>query len=168
MAFVGFVAGCGPREPPLVNPGMSTVNRLGGGPSTAAADGGPAPDPGIDLPSVRPVGKPFVSKGHFAGRWNAEVAVNETARSTYMNLGASSRFAVGSLLVKRHAAASGPGPIFAMAKRDPGFFPEGGDWEYVVIDATGRLEERGKLAVCARCHAEANADSIFGVPLEAR
>jgi hypothetical protein len=147
---------------------MSTVNRLGGGPSTSTADAGPPLDLGIDLPSVRPIGKAFVSKGHFAGRWNAEVAVNDIARPTYTNLGGSSRFAVGSLLVKKHATASALGPIFAMAKRDPGFFPEGSDWEYVVIDATGRLEERGKLPLCARCHAEGNADAVFGLPLDAR
>jgi hypothetical protein len=147
---------------------MSTVNRLGGGPSTSHADAGPPSDLGIDLQSVRSVGNAFVSKGHFAGRWNAQVAVNDTARSTYTNLGASSRFAVGSLLVKKHATPSAPGPIFAMAKRDLGFFPEGSDWEYVVIDAAGRLEERGKLPLCARCHAEGNADAVFGLPLDGR
>jgi hypothetical protein len=61
-----------------------------------------------------------------------------------------------------------PGPTFAMAKRDPGFFPQGGDWEYIVLGADGRLEDRGKLALCARCHAEGNADRVFGLPPEGR
>jgi hypothetical protein len=55
-----------------------------------------------------------------------------------------------------------------MAKRDAGFYAEGGDWEFVVLDAAGRLEDRGKLALCARCHAEATADWVFGLPAEAR
>jgi hypothetical protein len=112
------------------------------------------------------VGKAFVSRGHFAGRWTAEIAVNETARATYTHFTASSRFDLGSLLVKKHASTSAatPGPTFAMIKRDPGFFPEGGDWEYVVLDADGRLEDRGKLALCARCHAEANADWVYAPP----
>ena len=131
------------------------------------SDAGPPSDPGIDLQSVRPIGKAFVSRGHFAGRWNAQVAVNETARATYTTLASSSRFAPGSWLVKKHATASAPGPTFAMTKREPGFFPEGGDWEYVVLDAQGRLEDRGKLQLCARCHADGNADSVFGLPLEA-
>jgi hypothetical protein len=51
-----------------------------------------------------------------------------------------------------------------MTKRDAGFYPEGGDWEYLVLDAEGHLEDRGKLALCARCHAEGNGDWAFGLP----
>ena len=149
---------------------MSTVNRHGGASPLSGQDAGPFADPGIDLQSVRPVGKAFVSRGHFGGRWTAEIAVNESAMQLFTNLAPSSRFGVGSVLVKKHASTSSstPGPTFAMAKRDPGFFPEGGDWEYIVLDAEGRLEDRGKLAACARCHAEANADRVFGLPQEAR
>jgi hypothetical protein len=145
---------------------MSTVNRVGADPSEAHPDGGSPADLGIDLQAVRPVGKAFVSRGHFAGRWTAEIAVNETALPTYTHLTASSRFEVGSLLVKKHAStsSSAPGPTFAMLKRDPGFYSAGGDWEYVVLDAAGHLEDRGKLALCARCHAEGNADWTFGPP----
>jgi hypothetical protein len=170
MALAGLVAGCGPREPALVNPGVSTANRLGGASAARDPDGGAAGDAGVDLPSARPVGKPFVSRGHFAGRWTAEVAVNDTALATYTHLAASSRFGVGSLLVKKHTTTSAPapGPTFAMTKRDPGFFPQGGDWEYVVLDAAGQLEDRGKLALCARCHAEGNGDFAFGLPAGAR
>lgn len=166
MAFAGFLGGCGPREPALVNPGMSTANRFGGASAPAAADASAPGDPGIDLQTVHPIGKAFVSRGHFAGRWNAQISVNDAARSTYASLVASSRFTEGSVLVKRHAAVatSAPGPVFAMAKRAPGFFTEGGDWEYIALDAEGRLQDRGKLALCARCHAEANADSVFGLP----
>jgi len=145
---------------------MSNVNRLGAGGATSGPDAGASTDPGIDLKSVRPVGKAFVSRGHFAGRWTAEVSVNEPAQKLYVDLTPATRFGVGSVLVKKHAStsSSAPGPTFAMAKRDPGFFPEGGDWEYIVLDAEGRVEDRGKLAACARCHAEGNADWVFGPP----
>jgi len=168
MVFARFVAGCGPREPALVHPQRSTVNRLGAAAAPSGQDAGAFTDPGIDLQSVRPVGKPFVSHGHFAGRWTAEIAVNEPAMQVYTNLAPSSRFGVGAVLVKKHASTSSTkGPTFAMLKRDAGFFPQGGDWEYIVLDAEGRLEDRGKLQLCARCHADANADSVFGLPLEA-
>jgi hypothetical protein len=149
---------------------MSTVNRLAVGPSDANSDAGKLADPGIDLQSVRPIGKAFLSRGHFAGRWTAEVSLNEIASQAYANLAGSTKFAVGSLLVKKHAStkSAAPATTFAMVKRDAGFFPEGGDWEYVVLDAEGRLEDRGKLAPCARCHAEGNADWVFGLPIEAR
>jgi hypothetical protein len=167
MAWMGFWVGCGPREPALVNPGVSTVNRIGGSSTPVTADAGAPGDPGVDLQTVRAIGKAFVSRGHFAGRWNAQVSVNDAARSSYASLVASTRFTEGSVLVKRHVAAATsatPGPIFVMAKRAPGFFTEGGDWEYIALDAEGRLQDRGKLALCARCHAEANADKVFGLP----
>jgi hypothetical protein len=170
VVALACVAGCGAREPALVNPGTSNVNRLGDTASTSQKDAGALADLGIDLQAIHPVGKAFVSRGHFAGRWTAEIAVNEAAKDVYVNLAPSSRFSVGSVLVKKHAltSTSAPGPTFAMTKREPGFYPEGGDWEYIVLDAEGRLEDRGKLAFCARCHAEGNTDSVFGLPEQAR
>jgi hypothetical protein len=149
---------------------MSTANPLATDPSSSREDGGALDGPGFDLEGARAIAKPFLSRGHFGGRWTAEIAVNEPARQTYETLAASSKFAEGSLLVKKHVVASSgnPGPIFAMIKRDVGFFPEGGDWEYVALDGDGRLQARGKLALCARCHAEGNADWAFGLPAEAR
>ena len=170
MVLAHSAAGCGPREPALVNPGMSTINRRAADPSDAKGDAGKLADPGIDLQSVTRIGKAFLSRGHFAGLWTAEVSVNEMASKAYANLAASTKFAVGSMLVKKHAStkSAAPATTFAMVKRDSGFFPEGGDWEWVVLDAEGRLEDRGKLASCARCHAEGNGDWAFGLPIEAR
>ena len=170
MFLAHLAVGCGPHEPALVNPGMSTANRRAADPSDTKSDGGRLADPGIDLQSATPIGKTFLSRGHFAGRWTAEVSVNEMASKAYANLTASTKFAVGSLLVKKHGSTknAAPATTFAMVKRDTGFFPEGGDWEYVVLDAEGRLEDRGKLAPCARCHAEGNGDWVFGLPIEAR
>jgi len=122
-----------------------------------------------DLAGYRAVGKPFLSRGHFAGRWRAEVSVSESALPVYTALSRASHFPVGAVLVKKHSESTGaPGPLFAMVKRDPGFFPAGGDWEFVVTDKDGWLEDRGPLVACARCHAEATADWVFGLPADAR
>jgi hypothetical protein len=61
--------------------------------------------------------------------------------------------------VRGSAALSG---YFVMTKRHAGFDPEGDDWEYLVLDPSAAVVERGKLPLCARCHAEAPRDHLFG------
>ena len=75
------------------------------------------------------------------------------------------RFPVGSLIVKeklpsRDAAA--PELLTAMYKREAGYDPEGGDWEYLVLDGRGReVQARGKLESCRACHqAVAHTDFV--------
>jgi cytochrome c553 len=51
--------------------------------------------------------------------------------------------------------------VFVMEKKAEGYFPAGGDWEYIVVARDGRIEARGQLATCARCHAEAPVDFVF-------
>jgi len=160
----GLFAGCGPREPALVNPGMSSVSPTVERPTPKTTDAATKWEATEEIAGLAPVGGPFVSRGHFAGRKKAETRMNAAARSVYGNLVSSSRFPVGSLLVEVHRDPSAGGPIFAMVKRDPGFFPEGGDWEYVVTDSEGWIEDRGAMALCARCHAEAKADWVFPLP----
>lgn len=50
---------------------------------------------------------------------------------------------------------------YVMRKREPGYFPEGGDWEYAVVSPEGKLLAEGRLALCARCHAEATREHVF-------
>jgi hypothetical protein len=123
-----------------------------------------------DLGSLHRVGGVFVSRGHFAGRWKAEVLVNPGADPSITALGPTTRFSVGSLLVQKHrdAGSGAGGPIYAMVKRDAGYFPEGGDWEYIATDADGWIEDRGALVLCARCHAEAQADRVFPLPRDGK
>jgi hypothetical protein len=41
----------------------------------------------------------------------------------------------------------------AMVKREKGFNPEAGDWEYFVISGdTKKIEQRGKIESCINCH----------------
>jgi hypothetical protein len=51
-----------------------------------------------------------------------------------------------------------------MVKRPPGYDPEGGDWEYLVLTPAGEATQRGRLPLCKRCHAEAPNDHLFGGP----
>ena len=74
------------------------------------------------------------------------------------------RFPAGSLVVKEKLAArdsSEPELLTAMYKREAGYDPEGGDWEYMVLDGRGQeVKARGKLESCRACH-QAVADTDF-------
>lgn len=164
---LGVFVGCGPREPALVNPGMSSVTPTVERPTPKTGDAATKWETMGELAGMHRAGGTFVSRGHFAGRWKAEARVNAAAETLYANLVPTSRFPAGALLVQMHKNPGSGGPIFAMLKRDAGYFPEGGDWEYVVTDSEGWVEDRGTLALCARCHAEAKADWVFPLPKEA-
>jgi hypothetical protein len=87
-----------------------------------------------------------------------------SAGSGYPLRGPASAAPAGATLVERLFAqgATEPSVYFVMVKRAPGYDPAGGDWEYLVVAAGGHVEDRGKLALCARCHAEAPHDRLFG------
>lgn len=74
------------------------------------------------------------------------------------------RFPAGSLVVKEKLTArdsSEPELLTAMYKREAGYDPEGGDWEYMVLDGRGReVRARGRLESCRACH-QAVADTDF-------
>lgn len=99
--------------------------------------------------------------GHPVGNLAGVVKVDPKA-SGYGQRGRSA-FPPGALVVE----ALGPGPdgsptlFYVMEKRDAGFFPLGGDWQYSVVSVSGKLEADGKLELCARCHAEAPRDHLF-------
>jgi hypothetical protein len=115
------------------------------------------------LPTLEATGAPFSSRGHFVGGRPAVVRVNALAATPYAARRASASFPVGSIIVEIHGEAAGqPAATFVMQKREAGFFDEGGDWEYTAVRADGTIEDRGRLASCARCHAEAAAGWIFG------
>jgi hypothetical protein len=112
-----------------------------------------------EITSLTPVSK--LRSGHPVGNLAATVKVDAKA-SGYGQRGRGA-FPPGALVVE----ALGPDPdgeptlFYVMEKRDPGFFPLGGDWQYSVVTAAGKLEADGKLALCARCHAEAPRDYLF-------
>lgn len=66
------------------------------------------------------------------------------------------RFPVGSLVVKEKLTtrdSSEPELLTAMYRHEAGYDPEGGDWEYLVLDGKGKeVRARGKLENCRACH----------------
>lgn len=87
----------------------------------------------------------------------------------YRALGPSSKAPEGAIAVEEHQELNGTQVrLFTMEKRAPGFDPAGGDWEYAVLQPDGSVEARGALPFCARCHAEAPHDFLFGPRLSVR
>lgn len=91
------------------------------------------------------------------------VFVNEAGRRAMLKE-LRPRFPVGSLIVKEKLPAfdaAEPELLTAMFKREAGYDPEGGDWEYMVLDGRGKeVQARGKLESCRACH-QAVADTDF-------
>ncbi|HEX8294443.1 MAG TPA: cytochrome P460 family protein, partial [Pyrinomonadaceae bacterium] len=83
------------------------------------------------------------------------VYVNDAGRRAMLEE-KSPRFPAGSLVVKEKLPARDakePELLTAMLKREAGYDPEGGDWEYLVLDGRGReVRARGKLETCRACH----------------
>ena len=51
------------------------------------------------------------------------------------------------------ADSQSPELLTAMIKREKGYNPESGDWEYLVLNGTASsLTKRGKLINCSGCH----------------
>jgi len=68
----------------------------------------------------------------------------------------SPHFPQGSVIVKEKLTtpdSSTPELLTVMVKRERGYNPESGDWEYMVVDGKGQsVTERGKLESCQSCH----------------
>lgn len=83
------------------------------------------------------------------------VYVNDLGRRAMMNE-RSPKFPVGSVIVKEKLPPEKkdePELLTVMVKRERGFNPDGGDWEYMVVNGTGtKMEARGKLENCQACH----------------
>ena len=93
------------------------------------------------------------------------VYVNESGRRAMMEQ-ASPKFPEGSVIVKEklsEPSSTSPELLTVMIKREKGFNPETGDWEYAVFDGPGtKVESRGKLNNCQGCHvSRPNTDYIF-------
>ncbi len=73
----------------------------------------------------------------------------------------------GAVVVKeKYADGLASGPLYeyaVMVKREPGYDPGGGDWEYDYVTLVPeRKVARGRLAACAGCHVSARErDYLF-------
>ena len=83
------------------------------------------------------------------------VYVNEFGRHAMMEE-KSPHFPQGSVIVKEKLTtpeSTTPELLTVMVKRERGYNPESGDWEYMVVDGKGQsVQERGKLESCQSCH----------------
>jgi hypothetical protein len=83
------------------------------------------------------------------------VYVNDTGRRAMMEE-KSPRFPQGSIIVKEKLPtreSSSPELLTVMIKREAGYNPENGDWEYMALDGAGKeVQARGKLESCQACH----------------
>src|SRR5688500_3414875 len=83
------------------------------------------------------------------------VFVNPVGREAMMSK-QTPKFPVGSMIVKeKHGSVESmmPEVLTVMIKREAGYNPESGDWEYLVLDgAASRIVERGKLTRCSSCN----------------
>ena len=66
------------------------------------------------------------------------------------------RFPQGSVIVKEKLPAEDstkPELLTVMTKREPGYNPQNGDWEYMALDGSGEsVQARGRLESCQGCH----------------
>lgn len=99
---------------------------------------------------------------HLQGEHDAEVLVNEAA-AAYPTLGPLRQLPSGSVLVEALYAPNQQdvSMYFVMVKPQSA---SSSVWEYAVVTNAGMVERRGALTLCARCHAEAPHDSVFGRP----
>jgi|SRR5215813_10267364 len=103
-------------------------------------------------PLLRPAGpdSPHGPEGKYI-----TVYVNETGRHAMMEE-ATPHFPPGSIVVKEKLTtptSATPELLTVMFKRERGYNPDSGDWEYMVIDGTGKsVQARGKLENCQSCH----------------
>jgi hypothetical protein len=100
------------------------------------------------------------SGGHAGGPYSAELRVSPEARQAYLELAPGSELPPGSTVAEFHRDQQGnAGPIFVMQKSNA--TPP--TWSFTALDAQGRVLRSGALGDCARCHAEAVADQLFGI-----
>ncbi len=83
------------------------------------------------------------------------VYVNPLGQQAMMNE-RNPKFPVGSVIVKEKFTPNkrgAPELLTVMVKREQGFNPAGGDWEYMVTNGAGtKIDARGKIESCQSCH----------------
>lgn len=93
------------------------------------------------------------------------IYVNEIARYALLGL-KTTQFPVNSVIVREKLAISGNGlPLMlaVMVKRERGFNPKAGDWEFLLLkgDASA-VTHREKTGECRSCHAsQKESDFVF-------
>lgn len=83
------------------------------------------------------------------------VYVNDVGQQAMMTE-RNPEFPQGSLIVKEKLSnreSQAPELLTVMLKRERGYDPRRGDWEYMMLDGSAsKIVERGRLASCSSCH----------------
>jgi hypothetical protein len=102
------------------------------------------------------------------------VYVNDIGRQAMMQEKLP-RFPQGSVIVKEKLTtkeSTSPELLTVMIKREAGFNPENGDWEYMALDGAGKeVRSRGRLESCQSCHTMVKDNDYVSrnyLPLEVR
>ncbi|MEE4260065.1 MAG: hypothetical protein V2I62_09910 [Bacteroidales bacterium] len=104
---------------------------------------------------------------------------DSTIRDIYSNLNRAATIEMGTIFTKHTFLMNEDGSkgdlqvTFAMVKREAGYNPEGGDFEYIMMPNDGSIDYgvnpngelpdvsqtdmRGKLAMCASCHSKSSS-----------
>lgn len=152
---------CAPQDPNF-SPGSSDGPLPVDGPTSRVADEAKRWEHFERVNELDVLGT-FRSRGHGTGMWDGELRGGPGVLEALRGLvGRGDQMPKGMLMVQSHRRHGGDEVgMFVMEKREEGYFPEGGDWEYAVVGREGRIEARGQLESCARCHAEAEVDFVF-------
>jgi hypothetical protein len=115
----------------------------------------------IDTLAVVPTRSP---SEHLDGVFDRTVAVNAGA-AAYAELTPTSTVPPGALLVQRHHPRGSDRVVayFVMEKLALGRATSSLDWRFLVLDDQLRVAADENLALCARCHADAPFNGVFGV-----
>lgn len=102
-----------------------------------------------------------IQTAHPIGPYSATIRVDQAAAA--YGKPARGPMPAGSMIVEALSREQdGPVELYYVMQRMPkGYFPEGGDWNYAVVAPDGTIKAGGKLALCARCHAEAAREHLF-------
>ena len=146
-------------------PSVRDAGPDGAGRGKGAAAAGLSPDYRNELQHVNRAR--FVSNGHAAGRWDADVYATTAGKEAALSTAAGGELPVGTRLVMEHTERTPDthpaGPLMVMEKMEKGFDPDHGDWRYVVVGASGDLVQQGRIESCAGCHDDAPRDHVFRI-----
>jgi hypothetical protein len=168
LLSVATLTGCSPTVPlpPLGSDAPHAPRQLSAPPPPPSASASEPPPPPFHLAEqlarLHRVTDRHPSD-HLDGSLDGEVWVDERSRA-YPKLGPNRTLGVGATLIEKHVLRETEtlAVYFAMVRRPPGFDPAGDDWEYFIVSPSGEVEQRGRLAMCSRCHLDAPFGHVFG------
>lgn len=100
-----------------------------------------------------------------------DVYVNDAGREAMLSA-TPEVFPVGTIIVKEKrtdVSAASPELLTVMIKREAGYNPEVGDWEFAVMDGAARtVRESGRIESCMSCHVTQKAADFVYRPYVSR